>query len=299
MPSYSEILIIYNPISTGHARQKAKKMADRLRKRGLTVNLQTTEYSGHAEELAYQACLRSKNPLIISASGDGGYNEVVNGVVRAKVDHPPINPVCAILPAGNANDNRRSVRKLRPLSWSILNTEPELMDLLQLSVRKDRHTQIRYAHSYIGLGITSHAASLLNPENLGPFKEVLLVARSIFTYHPVAITNHDGRTKRYDSLVFANIPHMSKVLRFGKKGDINNGSFRVSALPHRSQFWLFRIILNLLLFIFGLKNLPQEAVYYFSVPQNEMVQLDGELMNLPGGTDATVSVCRALLPVIR
>jgi diacylglycerol kinase (ATP) len=299
MPSYSEVLIIYNPMSTGHAEAKAKKMVERLRKRGLQAQLQATEYAGHAENIAYLACLRSKHPLIISASGDGGYNEVVNGVVRAKFDHPPINPVCALLPAGNANDNRRSTRKRRPLSWSITHSEPEYMDLLQLSVHKDHHTQLRYAHSYIGLGITSHAAGLLNPERLGPLKELRLVARSVFTYHPVAITNADGKTKRYDSLVFANIPHMSKVLRVGTKADINNGSFRVSALPHRSQFWLFRIGLNLLLFMFGLKNLPQQAVYNFSVPQDEMIHLDGELMKLPAGAEATVSISRAVLPVIR
>jgi diacylglycerol kinase (ATP) len=300
MPRYSEVLIIYNPMSTsGHAQQKSARMAERLRKRGFKVELQATKYAGHAETLAYQGALKFKRPLIISASGDGGYNEVVNGIIRAKFDKPSVQPVCAVLPTGNANDHRRSIRKHRPLSWSIVHSAPEYMDLLQLSVHKDHHTNIRYAHSYIGLGLTSHAANLLNRESLGPLKEILIVARSIFTYHPVAITNADGRTKRYDSLVFANIPHMSKVLRVGNKNDINNGSFRVSALPHRSQFWLFRIALNLLLFIFGLKNLPQQAVYNFSVPQNELIHLDGELMKLPGGAEVTVSISRALLPVIR
>lgn len=298
MPAYSEVLIIFNPMSTGSSEQKATRLADRLRKRGLKVSLQASQYSGHAETLAYEACLRLRNPLIISSSGDGGYNEVVNGVMRALVDDEAIKPVCAVLPAGNANDNRRSVRK-RPLTWAITHSEPEWMDLLQLSVHKDRHTKIRYAHSYIGLGITTHAAQLLNQEELGPIKEKLIVARSIFTYHPVAITNTEGNTKRYDSLIFANIPHMSKVLRIGKKNDINNGTFRVSALPHRSQFWLFRITLNLLLAIFGLKKLPQQTVYNFSVPQDEQIHLDGEVMRLPGQAEATVSISRAVLPVIR
>jgi diacylglycerol kinase family enzyme len=125
------------------------------------------------------------------------------------------------------------------------------------------------------------------------------VARSIFTYHPVAITEANGKTKRYDSLVFANVPYMSKVLRTGVKSDINNGSFRVSALPHRSQFWLFRILLNLLLFVFGLQSLPQQSRYSFSVPQNELIQLDGEVMKLHGGAKATVTIVPAALAVIR
>ncbi len=292
------MVIIFNPISTGHAKQKAQRLAERLGKRGQKVLIQATQHAGHAESLAYQAALQHKHPLIISASGDGGYNEVVNGVMRAKGEKPSIKPVCAILPSGNANDHRRSVRK-RPLAWAISHAKPENMDLLQLSIHKDRHTSIRYAHSYIGLGLTTHAATTLNRHSLGPIKEILIVARSVFTFHPVAITNNDGRTKRYDSLIFANIPHMAKVFRTGKKQDINNGSFRVSALPHRSQFWLFRIVLNLLLFIFGLQNLPQKAVYNFGVPQDELIHLDGEIMKLPGQAEVTVSISRAVLPVIR
>ena len=299
MPSYSEVLIIYNPTSTGgHAEQKATKLAERLRKRDLHVVLQSTKHPGHAEALAYQACLDYQKPLIISASGDGGYNEVVNGIMRATIDQPGIKPVCAVLPSGNANDHRRSVRK-RPLAWAILNTEPEQLDLLQLSVHKDRVTTIRYAHSYIGVGITTHIATYLNATSLNRWRSNLLVARSIFTYHPVAITNNEGRTKRYDSLIFAIVPHMARILRTGDKTDINNGSFRVAALPHRSQFWPVRITLNILLYVFGLQKLPQQAVYNFSVPQDELIHLDGEVIKLPGQAEATVSVSRAVLTVIR
>ena len=299
MSRYSDIYVIYNPLSTsGHAEQKSTRLAERLRKRGLHVTLQATQYSGHAETLAYNACLKFKNPLIISASGDGGYNEVVNGVMRATFDRPECDPTCAVLPSGNANDHRRSVRK-RPLTWAITHSEPEKMDLLQLSVHNDHHTQIRYAHSYIGLGLTSHVAAQLNKEALTPIKEILIVGRAVFSYHPVAITQQGGHTKRYDSLVFANIPHMAKMLRTGKKTDINNGSFRVAAIPHRSQFWLFRVFLNVMLFVFGMQKLPQKEVYHFSVPQTESIHLDGEIMQLPGGAEATVSVSRAILAVIR
>ncbi len=299
MSRYSEVLIIFNPNSTGgQAEQKAQRMAERLRKRDLKVTIKATEHAGHAETIAYQASKKIKDVLIISASGDGGYNEVVNGVMRAKTEHPQINPVCAILPAGNANDHRRSVRK-RPLTWAILHSEPEKMDLLQLTLKKDGKTTTHYAHSYMGIGITTHAANKLNKEKLGPIKEVVVVIRSIFTYHPVAIFEADGKLKRYDSLVFAIVPHMSKVLRTGNKADINNGSFRVSALPHRSQFWLFRIVLNLMLFVFGLQSLPQQSSYDFSVPRNEQIHLDGEIMQLPSGAKATVSVNAAVLPVIR
>lgn len=297
-PAYSLILIIYNPFSTGAAEAKAVRLAERLKKRGLAAKVVATEYSGHAEVLAYQACQESKRPLIISSSGDGGYNEVVNGVMRAQQEDSSRHPVCAILPAGNANDHRRSVRK-RPLIRAITASQPEPMDLLRLTITKDGHSTVRYAHSYIGAGITSHAAAMLNKEELTFFRELLIVARAIFSYHPVAIITEGNRVKRYDSLIIANIHHMSKVLRMGSRSDINNGSFRVSVIPHRSQFWLFRVLLNILLLIFGLKNLPQTNRFSFSVPQTEMIHLDGEILSLPGHASAVVTVAEKAISTLR
>lgn len=300
MASYSAIIIIYNPKSTsGHAKTKAERLAERLRKRGIKqVKTQATEYAGHAEGLAYDAAKKYVRPLIVSVSGDGGYNEVVNGVMRAKHDDPTRQPTCAILAAGNANDHRRSVRK-RPLIWAITHNEPESMDLLHITIKKGKNTQQRYAHSYAGIGLTSHAASQLDKEELGPIKEILIVARAIFTFRPVAISEGNGRIKRYDSLIFANIPRMSKFLHVGNKADINNGSFRVAAVPYRSQWWLVRIVLNILLLIFGLKRLPQQAIYEFGVPRSELIHLDGEIMKIPAQSRVKVTIDPAALPVVR
>lgn len=296
MPHYSEVVIIYNPVSTsGQAEAKANKLADKLRKRDLKVLVQATEHAGHAEILACQAAARYKHPLIISASGDGGYNEVINGVMKAVADGKAKDPACAILPSGNANDHRRSVRK-HPLAWAILHTEPEKIDLLELKVDGQPP---RYAHSYIGVGITTHVASRLNRQNFGPLREKITVARSIFTYHPVAINNTDGKTRRYDSLIFANISHMAKALKVGNKKDVTSGSFRVSALPHRAQFWPIRITLNLLMFIFGLQKLPQRSSYTFSVPQNEKIHLDGEINDLPKNATVTIKLKPGALLTVR
>lgn len=296
MSNYSQIIIIFNPKSTsGQAEQKANKLADKLRKRDLKVSVQATEHAGHAEVLACQAASRYKHPLIVSASGDGGYNEVINGVMKAIADGKADKPVCAILPSGNANDHRRSVRK-RPLAWAILHSEPEKMDLLELHINNQPP---RYAHSYIGVGITTHVASRLDRQNFGPLREKVTVARSIFTYHPVAIINTDGKTRRYDSLIFTNISHMAKALKVGNKKDITSGSFRVSALPHRSQHWPLRITLNLLLFIFGLQKLPERSTYSFGVPRNEKIHLDGEVNKLPANAEVTVKLKAAAISTIR
>lgn len=296
---YSAVLIIYNPHSSGNAELKAHRLAERLRKRGVKhINLERTKHAGHAEDLAYQGAKKYARPLVISVSGDGGYNEVVNGVMRAKKEYPKRSPTCAILAAGNANDHRRSVRK-RPLAWGITHTEPEPMDLLHITIGRGKNKLDRYAHSYAGIGFSSHAAHQLAKEDLGPIKEIMIVARSVFTFRPVAISKKDGKVQRYDSLIFANIHHMSKFLHVGKRTDINNGTFRVAAVPYRSQWWLVRIILNIFLLLFGVKNLPQRDHYEFGVPRSALMHLDGEIIKIPANAQVTVSIEPGVLPVIR
>jgi len=66
-----------------------------------------TEHAGHATQLSRSAA-DSGRPLVVSVGGDGGYNEVVNGVMQAGNDQAST----AVLAAGNANDHRRSTAEM-------------------------------------------------------------------------------------------------------------------------------------------------------------------------------------------
>lgn len=74
---------------------------------GLAVSLMPTEHAGHATQLSRSAA-DSGRPLVVSVGGDGGYNEVVNGVMQAGNDQAST----AVLAAGNANDHRRSTAEM-------------------------------------------------------------------------------------------------------------------------------------------------------------------------------------------
>src|SRR5206468_12869554 len=151
MPHYTAITIIYNPISTGPGEKMADKLAATLKKTlpKKIISVVPTEYAGHAEVLAYKAAKASKRPLIISASGDGGYHEVVNGLMKAQQEGS--QPVAGLLPAGNANDHYRHVHK-GDIVEAILNAREKQIDLLKLSAISKRRPITRFAHSYIGLG---------------------------------------------------------------------------------------------------------------------------------------------------
>lgn len=63
----------------------------------------TTEYAGHAAELAAGAAGRD---LVIAAGGDGTVHEVLNGLMRIPEQD---RPALAVLPTGSGNDTRRTL----------------------------------------------------------------------------------------------------------------------------------------------------------------------------------------------
>jgi diacylglycerol kinase (ATP) len=294
--SYSQVVIIYNPTSTsGRAKYRAERLAERLQKRQLKVQVIASERAGHAEDLAYDATLAHKKPLIVSVSGDGAYNEVVNGIMRAKVKDPSRHPVCAILPAGNSNDHRRSTRK-RPLSWAILHKQPEDLTLLRLTTSVRDNKSQRYAHSYIGFGVSSQAANLLNQENYTRWQDIKIVCRTIIFFKPVNVIE-DDQTNRYDSLVFMVVNHVSRVFRVGTKAKLDSASFRIFALPHRPRW---RALLGLIpLIILGVQNPPEASQHQLSLPQDTLVHLDGEDRRLEAGTTLNIDCVVGAVQTLR
>ena len=168
MPSFDRIVVIFNPQSTGKAQQLAEELQADLAERlpRMPVCLSPTEHAGHARDLAREAA-ETGRPLIVSVSGDGGYNEVVDGVMQAGND----NVVCAVMAAGNANDHRRTTRK-RPLAEAVVAGEVRRIDLLRLTVGSGSDARTQYAHSYIGVGLTPVVAVDLEKGGKGSIKEM-------------------------------------------------------------------------------------------------------------------------------
>lgn len=295
---YSRILIIYNPNSTsGSAEARAKRLYARLVKHGYgNITLKATEYAGHAEIIAYKAATKFEQPLLISVSGDGGYNEVINGALKAQSENPEHRPVCAILAAGNANDHRRTVRK-RPLLRAILRTEPEPIDVLRLRARTGDSETVRYAHSYIGFGLTSAAANRLNKQQLNRWRETVIVAKTLLHFRFFKIVFPNGRSQRLDSLVFANIHKMSKIVRLGEKTDLHNGMFMAAVVPHYNL--LKRFIRLLQIAVFGYKEKYRAEPYEFTIPYTQLVHFDGEVRTIPGGSKIIVDAAKEHLLTLR
>ena len=82
---FDRIVLIYNPANTRIPLTLAESVRDDLRRQlpDMPVTLQPTRHPGHAREMAYAAAATGR-PLIIAVSGDGVYNEVVNGIMEVE-----------------------------------------------------------------------------------------------------------------------------------------------------------------------------------------------------------------------
>jgi diacylglycerol kinase family enzyme len=281
---FERIVVIFNPNSTGPAPQLAEELRGDLETRlpGVPITMSPTEHAGHARELAERAASRG-HPLIISVSGDGGYNEVVDGAMKS--GNPDV--ICAVLGAGNANDHRRATAE-RPLADAVAAGDVRRIDLLRLTTVGAGQEQTRFAHSYIGLGLTPIVAIDLEKGGKGSLREIISVIRTFSKFRPFAVRTEDGRTRRFDSLLFANINEMAKYATLSEGGRPDDGRFEVVTVPHTAKWRLLGVAVKAA--IRGLGPQPTAERYGFTPLKPTPLQLDGELIELDAGAPVLVEI---------
>jgi diacylglycerol kinase (ATP) len=292
MSPFDRIVIIFNPLSTGNAPRSAEELRSELARRlpAVPLELCPTQHAGHARELARKAAGTGR-PLLVSVSGDGGYNEVVNGVMDAGNDQA----VCAVRAAGNANDHRRVTRE-RPLADAIVAGDVRRIDLLRLTVGSGSVARTRYAHSYIGVGLTPVVAVDLEKGGKGSWQEVLSVVRVFSRFRPFPIRLVDGRRRSVDSLVFANIAEMAKYALLSADGRPDDGRFEVITQWRTGRLRVLATVLRAA--TQGLGRQPTATHYAFTTLAPMPLQLDGELMELDADTPVAVDIAPGALATI-
>lgn len=280
MKDFNLVYLVYNPSSTGGSQTIAKefkKDLGRLRT-DCKIILRKTTHAGHGEELGYKLAQKGPNTLLISVSGDGGYHELINGVMKA-VDEGVKAPICAVLPGGNANDHYTTISD-RTLFEAVKANALTKIDLLKVETDK-----VRYAHSYAGLGLTPLVAVELNKYKLSAFKETWLALKTFWKFKPFKIIE-DGKKSTYDSLIVANIGVMAKHLTLDSGSSLQDGKFEVLKWPHNHRLKLIKILATA---AFGKSQKPESVKgLSFKTVNKIPMQLDGELMSL--GPDQTVKI---------
>ncbi|MDQ2973540.1 MAG: diacylglycerol kinase [bacterium] len=294
MKSFQHIVVIYNPNSTGNSEKLAKQFVLRASKTWpkAKTTISPTKRAGHAEEIAASASKKPGQVLVVSSSGDGGYSEVVNGVMKSgQADRV----TCAVLPAGNANDHSRTMHQ-SPLIDRLKDAKQIRIDLLKADIMHKSTSKMRYAHSYIGLGLTSEVGRELNKHDLTPVNEKIMAAKTLGKLKPFKILRA-GKKRSYQSLIFSNINNMAKVLTFSGNDLPTDGKFEVTAFRGKSKIALLvKVVKAALWFVRAQKHTER---YEFTTLHNMSMQLDGEIIDLPQGAEVTISIApRALSTLI-
>lgn len=281
MNAFKTAIIIFNPNSTGDSQTIAKEFYTALRKLrpDCQVVLRETTHAGHGEELGYELTKKKKSLLLVSVSGDGGYHELVNGAIRA-VDEGASSPICAVLPGGNANDHHTFISK-RPLLEAIQADGITKLDLLRVQAGS-----VRYAHSYVGMGLTPLVAVELNKHKLSAFKEAWLATKTFWKFKPFKIVVNNKRYT-FDSLILANIGVMAKYLTLDPDNSPRDGKFEVLRWPHNHKL---RLIIQLLKSAAGRIESPKSVEKFeFRTLAPMPMQLDGELVKLKSNQLVTIT----------
>ena len=266
----SRVMVIYNPNSTGNGKVNALAFAKECRASGIDVDVRETEYAGHAVKIARDAASSKSVDMIVSSSGDGGYHEVVNGVLTS--DNP--ETITGVLPSGNANDHFNFVHD-EDIVPRILKGDVARIDVIV--VETDEWT--RYAHSYVGLGVTPQIGKVLTEHTLNLAKEALIVVTHLFKVHPVKIA-FNGKNHRYDNIVFSNIGRMSKYLTLSSDAAVDDGQFEVTMKKHSTAFELIRHLAKAAI---SEADATQMRTFHFTVMRKTSIQLDGEVYTLVAG----------------
>ncbi|OFW56889.1 MAG: hypothetical protein A2V52_06165 [Actinobacteria bacterium RBG_19FT_COMBO_54_7] len=142
-------LVIVNPVSRGgKAQAEGMWLLNRLKRQNVNYEALFTERAGHAEEMVQKWA--EDFDVVISVSGDGTANEIINGIMKV----PSADLKLAMFPAGTADDfasNMGYDRKDKEQALkTILGRTCRTIDLIRYDDR--------YAAVSFGLGIDSEIA---------------------------------------------------------------------------------------------------------------------------------------------
>ena len=94
-------LLVVNPAATTTSARVRDGISTALSS-DLKLDVATTQYRGHARDLARRAVEGGETELVVSLGGDGTVNEIVNGLLHHGPD-PDTLPRLAVVPGGSTN----------------------------------------------------------------------------------------------------------------------------------------------------------------------------------------------------
>lgn len=157
MKVFDRIAVIYNPRNPDNAVKTAKDIADSVNGHYEVIQTRAVLYpSKHGiemEETSYDITRGSARPLIIIVGEDSEYNEVINGIMRAKKLFPAQKPIIVYLPAHRTTGENNVLYSQTPLIRMIKHPHFSPIDLMAATIKTAEGEIERYAGHVIGFGL--------------------------------------------------------------------------------------------------------------------------------------------------
>ncbi len=122
------------------------------------------------------------------------------------------------------------------------------------------------------------------------------MVRGFARFRPFPIRLEDGRRRRIDSLVFANIDEMAKHARLSDGGTPDDGRFEVVTQRQTGKLRVLATAVRAA--TRGLGPQPSATHYTFTTLAPMPLQLDGELIELEADTPVAVDIAPLALRTI-
>jgi diacylglycerol kinase family enzyme len=145
-----KLLMISNP-AAGKRLRHGLELPNWLTSQSQLVEHRPTEYPGHAEKLALDACHKGFD-TIIAAGGDGTIHEVLNGIMTSR-QH---NVRMGVLPVGTANDYAYSLARQATATEPSAEPFSQRVDIGAMECLGHR----RYFANVAGVGFPGRVAEL-------------------------------------------------------------------------------------------------------------------------------------------
>jgi diacylglycerol kinase (ATP) len=128
-------------------------------------------------------------------------------------------------------------------------------------------------------------------------KEMVSVMRTFSKFKPFEIRQSDGKRRKFDSLVFANIAEMAKYATLSEADSHPaDGKFEVITFAHRAKW---RVLLSAMKATTqGLGDQPSVSSYRFTTLKPIPYQIDGEVKSVDAKTPVTIESAPAALATL-
>ncbi len=290
--SMPKLRIIANPAAGRGAGDRAIPKVERwLSEYAPDSDLVRTVRPGHGAELAQEAAV-SGVEVVVAMGGDGTANEVINGLMAARLVGKP-SPALGVLGVGRGSDFAHAIgvpRDLESACQILAEGHRRTIDIGR--VVGGNAPQGRYFGNCVGVGFdaigTIEAAKL---PRLGGFLSFLVaVLKTIFLYNKAAVSTveYDGKTLTQPSLMISvmNGRRLGGGFFMAPHSELDDGLFDLCIAHEASPARIFGLIPH---FLHGTQSTQKEIttgqaarVSITAVEGALPAQTDGEILCMDG-----------------